>query len=466
MRWLLPASMIFLAACSRGNQTVILTPETPSVTRPVVTSAATSSPAASVISVEQGSPALPTTSSDQISSQPEETAATDLLISWGKSACAQLPAVTKFVTPPATPKGITGRVGLFVARLQRGTKEFVLEKATWLNPIGQFPLASNFKTAVMFELMRFVDRGEVKLTERFKVTPADQSYGRYPYDNTPVMGMAINMIQWSDNTATDMLYRRIGLEALHPTLQQLGLCRTRLLMTTKAWWTAQAGFGGADFPKYGLVSASRKFASYPFEAQLKMAQRLDESAQKLTAEKMRRYLDNGYFAGRNGGVETMSQIDRNLQNVSTPQEWARYMHHAFVNSDLSNEGRQRFRNTMYQGKGRYMIGVPFKYFGGKSGNTARILTYSGYLETLSGDKVIYVYMNDSSLNLATRDETPKAFNLINAALKKVMRPEDLVKPKPPTVVKLENAKNPAKTAPRSAAKPNPPKRAFDTSTKP
>jgi beta-lactamase class A len=466
MRWLLPVSFLLLTACSRGNQTVVLSPETPSVTTPVMNtpvssaigSNSTQTSASSSLTVVE-----PVT--EQVSATtPSQPLSAELSteIAPSSSACAQLPNVTKFVAPPATPKGITGRVGLFVARLQRGTKDFALEKATWLNPTGQFPLASNFKTAVMFELMRAVDRGEVKLTERFKVTPANQSYGRYPYDNTPVMGMASNMIQWSDNTATDILYRRIGLEALHPTLEQLGLCRTRLLMTTKAWWTAQAGFGGADFPKYGLVSASRKFASYPFEAQLKMAERLDTAAQNLTAEKMRRYLDNGYFAGRNGGVQTMSEIDRNLQNASTPQEWARYMHHAFVDSDLSNANRQRFRDTMYHGKGRYMISVPFKYFGGKSGNTARILTYSGYLETLSGDKVIYVYMNDSSQNLATRDETPKAFNLINAALKKVMRSEDLIKPKPPQKIKLEPASKAAKTVTPAVI----PKRAFDTSTKP
>jgi hypothetical protein len=88
---------------------------------------------------------------------------------------------------------------------------------------------------------------------------------------------------------------------------------------------------------------------------------------------------------------------------------------------------------MNHGKGQSFIRVPIKYFGGKSGNTARVLTYSGYLETKSGDRIIYVYFNDASQNLTTRDETPQAFNLINAAIRKVMRPEDLkpiVKPAP------------------------------------
>jgi beta-lactamase class A len=89
---------------------------------------------------------------------------------------------------------------------------------------------------------------------------------------------------------------------------------------------------------------------------------------------------------------------------------------------------------MYHGKGRYLLNVPITYFGGKSGNTARVLTYSGYLETKSGDRLIYAYMNDSSEEIATRDQTPQAFFWINAALRKLMRPEDL-KPAPKSAPK-------------------------------
>jgi beta-lactamase class A len=428
-----------LSACQRdSSQTVVLTPETPPSTpipssqtnaQIVRTTAAPSSVASSnVLSQSVPNPAP--------SGSPELTVV--------ERACALPPEPTRFVAPPAVPKVITGRVGLFVGRLARGEREFRFDRATWLNPQSQFPLASNYKTAVLYELMRAVDSGDVKLSERFDVTKANQSYGRYPYDNSDVMQLATAMIAWSDNTATDILHRRVGLGALQPTARDLRLCNTRLLLPTKAWWAAQAGFGGKDFPKYGLVSATRKFAAYPFDAQLKIASRLDAAAQQVTAEVMRRSLDFGYFAGRNGGVDSMSQIDRNLQNASTPAEWARYMHHVFIGADLSAASYKRFRDTMSKGRGGSLIRVPFKAYGGKSGNTARVLTYSGYLETLSGDRVIYVYMNDSSQNLITRDETPQAFYLINAALKQVMRPEDLVRPKP--------AEKPAATAPSSQKK--------------
>jgi beta-lactamase class A len=419
MRFIFFILILSLVACNKNNQTVVLKPAAPENTSVLATSATTK-----VVAVSSQPPAP---------LAPVKTSAPLL----NAAGCAVPPTPIQFIKPPTVPKSITGRVGLFVGRFARGTKEFKLEQVTWQNPQSQFPLASNFKTSVLFEVLRDVDNKKIKLEERFNVTRGNQSYGRYPYDNTPLLDLGMAMISWSDNTATDMLFRRVGLNGLQPTARRLGLCNTRLLLPTKTWWTAQAGLGGADFPKYSLVAAAKRFANAPLETQLALAERLDQKALNTNPETLRRYLDQGYFAGRNGGVETMSLIDRNLQNASTPHEWARFIWNAYVSNDLSSTMQKKFREIMYHGKGRSYLRVPFKYYGGKSGNTARILTYSGFLETLSGDKIIYVYMNDSSQNLATRDETNLAFNYINAALKKVIRPSDLVRPKP---VKLEKPK--------------------------
>jgi beta-lactamase class A len=412
MRWFpLLVPLLCLTACNaKTTQSVTLTPETPVGPSGQTLSNTIPSNSASSGTLVRTSSALTT-----IAPAPVVTVTQPI--------CAALPQPVKRIAPPKPSSAITGRVGLFVGRLTRGSKDFQFDRATWLLPDGQFPLASNFKVSVLYELMRAVDAGQVKLSEKFKVTTGNQSYGRYPYDNSDVMTLAHAMIAWSDNTATDILYRRIGLATLQPISSKLNLCNTRLLLPTKAWWAAQAGYGGADFPKYALVSATRRFALAPFETQLQIAKRLDAAAQKVSAETLRKALDFGYFAGRNGGVETMSQIDRQIQNVSTPHEWARVVHRAFVNPSLSPKTAAMFRAVMSHGR------VPFNYFGGKSGNTARVLTYSGYLETLSGDRVIYVYFNDSSQNLITRDETPQAFKLINTALRLVMRPEDLTRPK-------------------------------------
>jgi beta-lactamase class A len=352
-------------------------------------------------------------------------------------ACATPPESLE-VAAPTQPKIFSGRVGLYVARFPKGSGpqgsgEFAPDKVIQVNPEFQFPLASNFKTAVMLEVIRELQAGTVKPNEKFVVTRANQSLGDFPFDNTPVLELGMRMIEWSDNTATDMLFRRVGLEKLQPLADRLKLCNTRLQLPTKTWWVAQAGFGGPDFPKYALRNASKNFASADFATRLEMAKRLDAYAQKVAPDRLNAAVET-YFAGRNGGREAMGEIDRNLQNASTPHEWARFLYGAFVNNGLEPKWNQKFREIMYHGKGRYLLNVPITYFGGKSGNTARVLTYSGYLETKSGDRLIYAYMNDSSEEIATRDQTPQAFFWINAALRKLMRPEDL-KPAPKSAPK-------------------------------
>ncbi len=338
-------------------------------------------------------------------------------------ACATPPESLE-VAAPTQPKIFTGRVGLYVARFPKGSSEFVPDRVIQVNPEWQFPLASNFKTAVMLEVMRELQAGNVKPNEKFVVTRANQSLGDFPFDNTPVLELGRRMIEWSDNTATDILFRRVGLEKLQPLVDRLNLCNTRLQLPTKTWWVAQAGFGGPDFPKYALRNASRTFAEADFATRLEIAKRLDGYAQKVAPDRLNAAVET-YFAGRNGGREAMGEIDRNLQNASTPHEWARFLFAAFAQNNLEPKWNQKFREIMSHGKGRYYLKVPLTYYGGKSGNTARVLTYSGYLETKAGDRLIYAYMNDSSEEIATRDQTPQAFFWINAALRKLMRPEDL-----------------------------------------
>jgi beta-lactamase class A len=351
-------------------------------------------------------------------------------------ACAPPPESLQ-VAAPTQPKIFTGRVGLYVARFPKGSSEFAPDKVIQVNPEFQFPLASNFKTAVMLEVMRELQAGNLKTNEKFVVTQANQSLGDFPFDNTSVLELGRRMIEWSDNTATDILFRRVGLEKLQPLADRLKLCNTRLQLPTKTWWVAQAGFGGPDFPKYALRNASRNFAGADVATRLEMAKRLDSYAQKVAPDRLNAAVET-YFAGRNGGREAMGEIDRNLQNASTPHEWARFLFSAFVNNNLEPKWNQKFREIMYHGKGRYLLKVPITYFGGKSGNTARVLTYSGYLETKSGDRLIYAFMNDSSEEIATRDQTPQAFFWINAALRKLMRPEDL-KPAPKPALKPKAA---------------------------
>src|SRR5664279_2514073 len=91
-----------------------------------------------------------------------------------------------------------------------------------------FPMASCFKIPVMVEVMRQVDAGGLRLDDRLTLTEADKSPGStlihcHEGLRPSVRDLLYLMITLSDNTATDMLWRRVGLGSVNEAMRRLGL---------------------------------------------------------------------------------------------------------------------------------------------------------------------------------------------------------------------------------------------------
>ena len=305
--------------------------------------------------------------------------------------CASRPAGLKVLEPPPSGSRLGGQLALFVARFDPVTLEPT--KAVMFNPDASFPLASTYKQSVLWALLRQIDAGQLRWNEKFEVTKANQSLGSFPHDGSSVRQLAERMIQHSDNTATDILHRRIGLEAPQKLADELGLCKTRLLLPTKTWWTAQAGAEPEYFSPYSRLNGAEKFAKASRPFQLEMARKLDARAQSLPADKLRRMLDR-YF----DGPYYNPQIDEQTQNATTAFEWATLVAHEFLNSGLSVQGDKTLSNIMDLGVGKGYVrsSVPIVKFGGKTGNGWRIFTASGYVQTRAGQHIVYVLLNQAS----------------------------------------------------------------------
>jgi beta-lactamase class A len=95
-------------------------------------------------------------------------------------------------------------------------------------------LASVFKIPIVLEYALQAEAGEIDRTERLTVTSADKDGGigtsGCADDVTLTLrDLAHFMMTMSDNAATDVLLRRVGLDRVHATLARLGLGRTRLV---------------------------------------------------------------------------------------------------------------------------------------------------------------------------------------------------------------------------------------------
>lgn len=98
----------------------------------------------------------------------------------------------------------------------------------------RFPTASTVKVPVLVEVYRRVEEGDLRLRDPIYLLEADKRPGSgilqdldAPHELT-VHDAAYLMITLSDNTATNLLIRKVGIRAVNEGMTALGLRRTRL----------------------------------------------------------------------------------------------------------------------------------------------------------------------------------------------------------------------------------------------
>lgn len=135
-----------------------------------------------------------------------------------------------------------GKVGLHVRNLETGTEVAI-------NADELFPLASIYKIPMMVQVFRDAEAGRLKLNERVTLTDEDKRFGsglfRYfsPGLDPTIHDLMLLMITVSDNEATDLLLKRVGVQNVTATLRQLGLRDVTVDRSTKdvvADWMALA----------------------------------------------------------------------------------------------------------------------------------------------------------------------------------------------------------------------------------
>jgi len=142
---------------------------------------------------------------------------------------------------------LDGVLGVYVEDLAGGSRiEFRADEG--------FPTASSIKLAVLYELYRQAQEGRVDLAEVTR-PPARRVRGggilQELGDEVRLSwrDLAVLMMGWSDNEATNVLVRRVGMEAVNARLDGLGLSRTRLRRLMMDLEAARRGEENASTPR-------------------------------------------------------------------------------------------------------------------------------------------------------------------------------------------------------------------------
>ena len=140
---------------------------------------------------------------------------------------------------------IPGTVGFYAEDLTTG------EQLSY-NADETFFTASTFKVALQDGLYREIASGNIELLERVKLNEDMKVAGSGVLKEMvsgielTIHDLAMLMIIVSDNTATDIIYNRVGKENLRDLLGSLGLTHTKIPMTTKELLCSIVGLNPKD----------------------------------------------------------------------------------------------------------------------------------------------------------------------------------------------------------------------------
>jgi beta-lactamase class A len=124
-------------------------------------------------------------------------------------------------------RGFSGSIGFAARDLKSGAELF-------LNADEVFPTASMVKIGILLELFRQKEAGKLELGEMLIIHKADKTAGSGLIENMgeevtlSLHDIAVLMNAISDNSATNVLIDRLGIDAINAAMQEAGMNNTHL----------------------------------------------------------------------------------------------------------------------------------------------------------------------------------------------------------------------------------------------
>jgi beta-lactamase class A len=213
-----------------------------------------------------------------------------------------------------------GTVGVAARNLASGAEVYI-------DADELYPMASCFKIPVMVEVMRQVDAGVLRLDDRLTLTEADKSPGStlihcHEGLRPSVRDLLYLMITLSDNTATDMLWRLVGLGSVNETMRRLGLESIDCFMPNREYFLIESGAGEewAGLSGAEIVARWREIeACGDYEDAFSRV--LEENARLSGAGFLHLY-ERRWGRDESLGYDDSFAVDQALDNMGSPRDMA------------------------------------------------------------------------------------------------------------------------------------------------
>ncbi|MEW5747786.1 MAG: serine hydrolase [Candidatus Thermoplasmatota archaeon] len=285
-------------------------------------------------------------------------------------------------------KEAKGQLGLYVKHVETG-RELAIEADKI------FPLASVFKLGVMVETFRQVAEGSISLDERIELEPKHYCIGEgvlqylSPGLKPTVSDLLALMIISTDNTASEMLWKRIGLQRVNMMMREIGLAKTSIYIPYRESFLMSMGYG--PFKALTIPEAARKWKGMSDIERMKALNETERDSAGLSVEEFRRKYERIYGLKAEKKFKTQRVYDEVFDNLGTPREIGMLLEKILKNEVVSPQACKEMLRLLMMQKDEtassYLLApdIPVAL---KSGTTAASLTNAAIIFMSSTSHVV------------------------------------------------------------------------------
>ncbi|MFN0180830.1 MAG: serine hydrolase [Gemmatimonadales bacterium] len=247
------------------------------------------------------------------------------------TGCARTP-VPAASTPKSLAEDLTGQLDALTAKSSAYAKHLPSGKTFEVRADQPMNTLSVIKIPVMIQAFRDAEAGRLKLTDRYQIRPEDLRRGSgliqtFDVGLAPTYRDLIEqMIITSDNTATDILIKTVGLDRVNAMLTEFGYQATRLQWRTadlfKAVWvttdSANAKMTDREVFERGFPRGTNSGPNVGFKIEGDSALWLG----RTTAKDMARMLEdilNGKLASKEHSEQMVEILKRQFYSSRLPR---------------------------------------------------------------------------------------------------------------------------------------------------
>ncbi len=283
---------------------------------------------------------------------------------------------------------VKGQMGLYMKHIESG-KEIAIDADKI------FPLGSVFKIPLMVEVFRQANEGIISLDEKLRLEPKYYCIGtgilQYlsPGTELTVRDLLTLMIIATDNTASEMLWKRIGIQRVNMLIRDLGLAKTSIYLPWREGFLLTMGKG--PFKDLSVTEAARTWKGLSDIERMKILNDIDAEYANLSVEDFRREYENLYGMKEEKKFRTQREYDQVFDNIGTPRELGLLLEKIYRGEIVSDSASKQMLNLMTRNVGSPALPQYLSddvMVASKSGTTAGTVNNAGIIYVNSKSHII------------------------------------------------------------------------------